>query len=196
MSNINLQYAYWLIANNAKKIGAWGVIGIILAIASLLIYATKIPEIEALIEETQAAKEEAIAKVNSTKVTIEESPPQNNLEEINHFYAIFPKATALPEALSSIYEIANKQKLALNSGDYKFNKVKQTSVLDEKNLTKYEIVLPIKGKYMQIRTFVAEVLQKLPALALMDMQIRRENSLSQSVEARLVFVLFVKGESW
>ena len=171
-------------------------IGIALAIASLLFYATKIPEIETLIEEVQAAKVEANTKINKTRIASEELSPQNNLEEINRFYATFPKATALPEALSSIYEIANKQKLALNSGDYKFNKIKRTSVLNEKNLTKYEIVLPIKGKYIPIRTFVAEVLQKLPALALMDMQVRRENSLSQSVEARLVFVLFVKGESW
>jgi Tfp pilus assembly protein PilO len=196
MSNINLQYLYWLIANNAKKIGTWGVIGVALAIASLLFYATKIPEVEALIKETQTTKEEAIAKVNRTKVASEEFTPQSNLEETNRFYAIFPKATALPESLSSIYEIANKQKLALNSGDYKFNKIKQTSALSEKNLTKYEIVLPVKGKYISIRTFVAEVLQKLPALALMDMQVRRENSLSQNVEARLIFVLFVKGESW
>jgi Tfp pilus assembly protein PilO len=196
MSNITFQYAYWFLAHSAKKIGAWGMIGIAFAIASLLFYATKIPEIETLIEEVQAAKEEANTKINKTRIASEELSPQNNLEEINRFYAIFPKATALPEALSSIYEIANKQKLALNSGDYKFNKVKQASVLDEKNLTRYEIVLPVKGKYISIRTFVAEVLQKLPALALMDMQIRRENSLSQSVEARLVFVLFVKGELW
>jgi Tfp pilus assembly protein PilO len=196
MSNINIQYVYWLVANNAKKIGTWGVIGIVLAIASLLIYATKLPKIEALIEDVQVAIEQATTKINSTNVSVEESAPKNNLKEINRFYEIFPKATALPEALSSIYKVANKQKLALNSGDYKFNKVKQTNILFEKNLTKYEIVLPVKGNYVQIRTFMAEVLQKLPALALMDMQVRRENSLSQSVEARLVFVLFVKGESW
>jgi Tfp pilus assembly protein PilO len=196
MSNINLQYTYWFISNYAKKIGTWGIVGITIAIASLLFYATKIPKIEMLIKETQVEKSVSIAKANSTKFVSEESPLQDNLQEINSFYLIFHKATALPEALSTIYEVANKQKLALNSGDYKFNKVKENVTLNEKTLTKYEIVLPVKGQYIQIRTFIEEVLQKLPALALMDMQIRRESTLNVNVEARLVFVLFVKGESW
>ena len=196
MNSIKLQYLYWLLTNILKKIGAWGIISLVIIIVSLLFYSTKITKTETLIQETQYAIEEANTSLNSKKFSVEASTPLKNLEEIKRFYDIFPKAVALPQALTVIYQIANKQKLALNSGDYKFNKIKETNSTNQKKLTKYEIVLPIKGQYKQIRAFITEVLQKLPAIALTDMQIRRENSLSQYVEARLIFVIFVKGESW
>lgn len=196
MNNSKLHYAYWFISHFAKKIGSWGLSGLCLIIASILFYVTKVPEIEVLIEEARTTKEELIAKGgNNQKFDADESTPQTNLDEINRFYSIFPKAVALPQVLAMMNQIANKQKLTLNSGDYKFNKVKETNTLNEKKITKYEIVFPIKGQYLQIRTFITEVLQQSPALALMDMQIRRENSLNQSVDAKLVFVIFVIGES-
>lgn len=195
MNNSKLQYAYWALAYYAKKIGAWGLVALGLVLMSLFFYTTKIPELEVLINETEVAKNELANKITSENEIIVESTRQTNLEELNRFYRIFPKAEALPQALATIYKVANQQKLALNNGDYKFNKVKDSNTSNDKKLTKYEIVLPIKGQYLQIENFISEVLQQLPALALVDMQIRRENSLNQNVEARLVFVIFVKGES-
>lgn len=195
MNNSKLDYAYWYLTYYAKKIGAWGLIGLGLIILSFFFYTTETPKIETLIKETQVTKDKFLANVNSKHDDIVESTPQTNLEEVNRFYRIFPKAVDLPQALTTIYQVANQQKLALNSGDYKFNKIKDSNTSNEKKLTKYEIVLPIKGQYLQIQSFISKVLQKLPALALIDMQIRRENSMNQNVDARLVFVIFVKGES-
>jgi hypothetical protein len=195
MNNSKLDYAYWYLTYYAKKIGAWGLIGLGLIILSFFFYTTETPKIDALIKETQATKDKFLANFNSKHDDIVESTPQTNLEEVNRFYRIFPKAVDLPQALVTIYQVANQQKLALNSGDYKFNKIKDSNTSNEKKLTKYEIVFPIKGQYLQIQSFISKVLQKLPALALVDMQIRRENSMNQNVDARLVFVIFVKGES-
>ncbi len=195
MNNSKLDYAYWYLTYYAKKIGAWGLIGLGLIILSFLFYTTETPKIDALIKETQVTKDKFLANFNSKHDDIVESTPQTNFEEVNRFYQIFPKAVDLPQALATIYQVANQQRLALNSGDYKFNKIKDSNTSNEKKLTKYEIVLPIKGQYLQIQSFISEVLQKLPALALVDMQIRRENSMNQNVDARLVFVIFVKGES-
>jgi hypothetical protein len=195
MNNSKLDYAYWYLTYYAKKIGAWGLIGLGLIILSFFFYTTETPKIDALIKETQATKDKFLANFNSKHDDIVESTPQTNLEELNRFYRIFPKAVDLPQALVTIYQVANQQKLALNSGDYKFNKIKDSNTSNEKKLTKYEIVFPIKGQYLQIQSFISKVLQKLPALALVDMQIRRENSMNQNVDARLVFVIFVKGES-
>jgi hypothetical protein len=195
MNNSKLDYAYWYLTYYAKKIGSWGLIGLSLIILSFFFYTTETPKIDALIKETQATKDKFLANFNSKHDDIVESTPQTNLEELNRFYRIFPKAVDLPQALVTIYQVANQQKLALNSGDYKFNKIKDSNTSNEKKLTKYEIVFPIKGQYLQIQSFISKVLQKLPALALVDMQIRRENSMNQNVDARLVFVIFVKGES-
>jgi len=195
MNNSKLDYAYWYLSYYAKKIGAWGFIGLGIISLSLFFYTKETHKIDALIKETQATKDKFLVNFNGKHDDIVEFKPQTNFEEVNRFYRIFPNAVDLPQALATIYQVASQQRLALNSGDYKFNKIKDYNTSYEKKLTKYEIVLPIKGQYLQIQRFISEVLQKLPALALVDMQIRRENSTNQNVDARLVFVIFVKGES-
>lgn len=195
MNNFKLNYAYWQLTNIAKKLGSWGIIGLGIIIGSLFFYSNNIPQIGALTEETIARKQKLETDIANNTVVVEEAKPQQNLENISRFYEIFPSPDALPQALTTIYKIANQQKLALNNGDYKFNKIKENNISSEKKLTKYEIVLPIKGQYMQINAFINEVLQQIPSLALMDMQLRRENSMNPTIDARLVFVIFVRSES-
>jgi Tfp pilus assembly protein PilO len=195
MNNINLNYAYWFVANIAKKLGSWGLIGLALIIGSLLFYSSNIPQIEALTEEAITSKQKLDADIANNSAFVEATKPQQNLEDISRFYEIFPSADALPQALATIYKIANQQKLALNSGDYKFNKIKEKNISGEKKLTKYEIVLPIKGQYIQIKAFIHHVLQQIRPLALIDMQLRRESSVNQTIDARLVFVIFVRSDS-
>ena len=86
--------------------------------------------------------------------------------------------------------MALKQKIALNRGDYKLTKAKQGQLM------RYEIVLPLEGSYTQIRQFIVATLQRIPALALSDMQIKRENVATPTVQARIVFTLFLQGDSW
>ncbi|MDX1915664.1 MAG: type 4a pilus biogenesis protein PilO [Methylophilus sp.] len=196
MNQINITYLYWFAAHSAKKLGIWGIIGLALIIASALFYVTKISQLDqltqALVLEHQTAQSHDIHEIEAPK----EPPVQDTAQEIATFYERFPVATHLPEILAQINQLASKQKVELNSGDYKLNKVKPSSSTQVRTLTKYEITFPVKGQYTKIRAFIAEVLQKQPAIALADIQIRRENTLSPSVEARLVLVLFVKGESW
>ncbi|PPD18607.1 MAG: hypothetical protein CTY27_01280, partial [Methylotenera sp.] len=81
-----------------------------------------------------------------------------------------------------------------NRGDYKLTQIKQLQT-SQGALARYEIVLPVTGQYTQIRQFIAQVLHQLPALALSDMQLKRENAQSPLVEAQLIFVLMLKGDS-
>ena len=66
---------------------------------------------------------------------------------------------------------------------------------NQATLARYEIVLPVTGQYVQIRQFIAQVLHELPALALSDLQLKRESAQSHSVEARLIFVLLLNNNS-
>ena len=85
----------------------------------------------------------------------------------------------------------------LNRGDYKLTQIKPTPANSNPGqLSRYEIVLPVTGQYCQIRQFITQVLYQTPALALSEMQIKRENTLRPTVEARLVFVLMLQGGQW
>lgn len=205
MSRLNLNYVTWMVTHYARKLGIFGMLGLVIALGCCMFYVMNIipmqqQQSDAKIKLTtlENQPEKSVLSEYSTKNTSQ----NKNYADIQHFYKQFPSGESLPKWLRVINENAAKQHLILNHGDYKLTQIKpQKSALKiEKTilnpLSRYEIVLPVTGQYTQIRQFIAQVLQDLPMLALSDLQIRRDNTQSPSVEARLVFVLLLKGESW
>ncbi|HYN53164.1 MAG TPA: type 4a pilus biogenesis protein PilO [Methylotenera sp.] len=189
-----LQYAHWLFGQFAKKLGVWGLLGVAILLASLVFYLTNIIKLEQQLSNAELnLAQQQLNNNNKNKIVLRDrnlAPEQNEAQRINQFYEMLPDGANLPKLLSAIDTNALKQHLVLNRGDYKLTQTKQGK------LSRYEIVLPVTGQYIQIRQFIAEVLVQIPALALSDIQIKRENTLMPHVEARLVFVLFLKGDSW
>ena len=58
-------------------------------------------------------------------------------------------------------------------------------------LARYEMMMPIRGQYRQVRGFIADVLQAVPAMALVDVVIRRESVESELLEASVKFHLYL-----
>ena len=163
-------------------------LGVALMVGSFLFYMTQVLALE---QEIMVAQLELDKIKNKPAVlAVQTTPAQTSAHEVSEFYKIFPKGASLPQWLSLIDQSALKQHLVLNRGDYKLSESKQGQLL------RYEIVLPVVGKYTQIRQFIADVMQKSPALALSDMQIKRESTTSPTVEARLVLVLFLQASTW
>ncbi|MDO9050404.1 MAG: hypothetical protein Q7U70_02810 [Methylotenera sp.] len=189
MKNFNPAYGYWLLSKFAKNLGLWGLLGVTAIVGSLLFYMTEVATMERELNLTLTElefKKDTKAVLAEPKIT----PAQTTEQELIDFYQMFPVGASLPTWLSLINEVAQKQHLTLNRGDYKLSQTKQGQLL------RYEIVLPVVGKYAEIRQLIVELLHKLPALAVSELQIKRENSLSPTVEARLVFVLFLQGDTW
>ena len=139
------------------------------------------------------------SQLEKTKTTITKN--QEVLEQdIKQFYALFPAGANLPQFLETIAQTAVKHGLKLNRGDYKLSaqQLAKTSTVQNKQgqFSRYEIVLPVTGQYVQIKKFISKVLQLIPALALGDLQIKRATTTSPVVEARLVFVLILQGDAW
>ena len=197
MNKLDIHYVYWLSGRLSKTLGVWGLLGIVIILASSIFYFVNfLPASRQLLEvqnEFQNKLEitQKNGRENSQKVIpIQVVPAQTSTQEIAEFYKQFPAGASLPKFLRLIDTTALKRHLVLNRGDYKLTQSKQGQ------LQRYEIVLPVSGSYVQIRQFIADVLQQLPALALSDLQIKRDNAMSPIVEARLVFVLFLQGDSW
>ena len=189
MRKLDIYYFYWLLGRAVRALGLWGLVGAGIVLGSVIFYMVKIDTLEQQIKSAQY--ELSHTKKNATKIARPQVLPlQTTIQDLSEFYKRFPAGASLPKWLNLIDEIAIKQHLILNRGDYKFSQTKQGQLL------RYEIVIPVMGKYTQVHQFVADVLHALPALALTDLQIKRENSLSPTVEARLVFVLFLKGDAW
>jgi Tfp pilus assembly protein PilO len=197
VNKIDIHYIAWLLSKFAKALGVWGLLGMAIFLASSMFYFVKVLPSNQQLEQAQNTlqikleqKENNRQEDALNKAPIQVTPAQTSEEEIAEFYKLFPAGASLPKWLRFIDTAALKQRLILNRSDYKLTQAKQGQ------LQRYEIVLPVTGSYVQIRNFIADVLQQLPALALTDLEIKRENAMSPTVDARLVFVLFLQGDSW
>ena len=191
----NLHYWLWQLRQIVKNLGLFGLLGLAIALGCGLFYISKIiPINDQILQHNESVQQ---VKLNNTEqknlsIVVNNAPQQITNDDMTKFYARFPNGASLPKWLSLINETALKQGLLLNRGDYKLTQIKSSP----SQLSRYEIMLPVTGKYSQIRQYVAQVLFEIPALALSEMQIKRENTLAPTVEARLVFVLMLDGSHW
>ncbi len=192
---MNGQYLYWGLTAIAKKLGLLGLIALCLVIASLVFYAIKIPQIKADIANVKMQQADQVKKQAAKVNAIEKPTERSQAEEVDMFYSRFPKVEELPDVIAQLYSIAVQQNIALNIGDYRYKSLKAKNQ-HKHALNKYEIVLPVEGQYTNIRKFVSQSLKALPEMALIDLQIVREDKATREVSARLVFVVFVKGQTW
>ena len=203
MQRLNMAYLRWYASQIMKKIGVLGIVALAIALGCCLFYAFNIvPLQQKMADDANKLPPTNPAQILSNKTEKSQltiafkqiTPEQTTPEQIKRFYAQFPASETLPNCLRLIDNIALKQRLTLNRGDYKLTQIKSLQS-NQATLARYEIVLPVTGQYVQIRQFIAQVLHELPALAASDLQLKRESAQSPSVEARLIFVLLLNNNS-
>lgn len=182
---------YWVVGRAVNQLGALGLIGISLVLASVLLFGLKVTSANT---ELVIAHEQLNKKISETEKSTNTQETGLYKPEIFDFYSAFPNTSELSTTLQVVKNTASKNRLELNRGDYKFTLISknQTKVQD---IAKYEIKLPLSGSYIQIRTFINEILLQLPTLALRDVQLKRESSMSPKVEANLTFIFFARSSS-
>ena len=209
---LNIQYLAWLANETIKKLGLLGLLGFVTALGCCLLYITQLlpqqNKIQDLVSQLQLANVGNNSNQNSHQ-NIQSNSKQNgeknnvlakqvSLADVEKFYSTFSEGASLPNTIDLIRENAQKQNLVLPRGDYKLIQTKASKLPNTQinQLAHYEMVLPVSGSYQQIRAFIAQVLYQLPALALSDVQIKRENTLNPLVEARLTFVFLLHDNVW
>lgn len=201
---LNVQYATWLANETIKKLGLFGMLGLVTALGCCLFYVTQIlpqqSKIQDLVSQLQLVNANQNSQSNNKKNSEKNNvlAKQVSLADVEKFYATFSGSASLPNTIDLIRENAQKQKLVLTRGDYKLIQTKAAQLANPKTkqLARYEMVLPVTGSYQQIRSFITQVLYQLPALALGDVQIKRESTLNPLVDARLTFVFLLHGDAW
>lgn len=105
-------------------------------------------------------------------------------EQLDEFYRMFPEGRNMPEYLEKIFSSAQKQGISLDQGEYKVTS-------DQKgNLVSFQMTLPIKGEYPQIRKYLAALLADIPVLSLQQVQFKRRKVDNSLVEANVRLVLY------
>lgn len=188
LKQFQLSSIYWVTGRVVNQLGALGLIGLVLLLASALLFGLKITSANTALVATQAELNKKILEAEALNSQQETELPK---PEVFDFYSAFPQTSNLSTTLQAVKNTASKNKLELNRGDYKFTLISKnkTKVQD---IAKYEIKLPLSGNYTQIRTFINEILLQVPTLALSDVQLKRETSLSPKVDANLTFIFFAR----
>lgn len=109
--------------------------------------------------------------------------------QLETFYAFFPAPETLPDWIGQVHNAALRSGLVLEKGDYQLQRPPGG------RLARYQMQLPVKGSYPQLRAFIAEVLQKVPAAAIEDVLVKRETIGAPMLEARVRISLYLGGRS-
>lgn len=102
------------------------------------------------------------------------------------FYASLPDGSGAREAVALIHRSAIEHGVKLATGEYRMVREGGGRAL------RYQITLPTRASYPQIRAWHADIMNALPALTLDEISFRREDAGSNTVEARLRLTLFMR----
>ncbi len=106
-------------------------------------------------------------------------------EQLAAFYAFFPSRSKTADILATLYAEAGKQSLRIDRAEYR-------AVGDSVGkITRYQIILPVRGNYVQIRRFVTGMLADIPIASIENVQFQRQKAGDQSVEAKIRLVLYL-----
>jgi hypothetical protein len=122
------------------------------------------------------------ARLGSRGTVLPRATPRNQLV---NFYGFFPAIDSIPDVLGEVQQAARNNGLLLEKGEYRLTQEREFPV------GRYQITLPVRGSYPQVRGFVNDVLDAVPAAALEDLAMKREAAGDPELEARVRFTLFV-----
>ena len=174
------QQASWQVA----RLGSVGKIGVGLFAAAIVFFLAAVLPQNSTVSELKERADTMQVQVSAQNGT----GPERRIggdQALQIFYDFFPRIDSSPFWVRELVRIAKKNGVEMNSSDYR--------LVHENNarLARYEMILPIRGRYPQIRSFIADSLQDIPSLAIAGMVVKRENVQTEQLDVRLEINLFL-----
>jgi Tfp pilus assembly protein PilO len=107
------------------------------------------------------------------------------MSQLAAFTRNFPTLKEAPGWILKMHQIAARNELALETGEYRLVDAK------DGGLARYQITLPLHGSYAQVRAFLDEVLTQIPAAALEEVAIRRDSVGARTTQTRVRVSLYL-----
>ncbi len=107
--------------------------------------------------------------------------------ELRAFFDSLPREEDVTDILASISEVAEASQIEFKQAEYQLGEKGKTQM-------EYGLVFPVKGGYANIRHFVFRVLADHHALALDQINFRRDAVNDSGLNAEIRFTLFLRSE--
>ncbi len=114
------------------------------------------------------------------------APGENPQAELARFYSMLAPAHSVQDVLDRLHKAAADSGLAVQQAEYR------PASEPGGRLLRHEIVLPLRGRYPEIRRFLSQVTREMPALALDSVSIHRANIAAETGEAQVRLTLFAE----
>ncbi len=107
-------------------------------------------------------------------------------EQLAEFYRVFPDDKNMLPWLEKIFALAHGNGIELDRGEYK--------LIHERiaKLTRFQITLPVRSEYPQIRKFLNSLQAEAPVVSIEHLQFERQKTDTPLVEAKIVLALYLE----
>lgn len=169
-----------MIAARFKRIGVTGILGAaLLLFAEMHFLSAALPERERL-----AALRNDVSSFGA--------PSQGNgseradpAQDLAAFYRFFRKSASVSAALARLEASILDSGLAFETAEYRLGRESSLA------LARYEVIVPLRGTYAEVRSFVGLLLERMPQVALEGVAIKRDSVGSSRIEARLRLSIYL-----
>lgn len=161
--------------------GWLAVVGLVLIVSAIMWQIFAVPALKAktiALRSQQVELRKQLAKQSNAQATVG--------SRLDVLYASLPTASGTLAAVKTIHQSAAANGVKLAQGEYRLTRDTGTPLL------RYQITLPARASYPQLRAWLAEVMNVLPTAALDEINFRRDDVGSPSVESRMRLTLFLK----
>jgi Tfp pilus assembly protein PilO len=166
----------------------WLVAGGLLASAAGFYFSMVQPaqsEVEMRSHKLHALLEEAsVADHPDSRLTQLTTPKQ-----LEAFYRFFPPERSIPDWIEKISNAAAKNRLYLRQGEYQVVRDKSSRLL------LYQVMLPVKGTYPNLRNFIDEVLTEVPIASLDNVKFERQKIGDDALVSTVMLTLHLRSET-
>jgi hypothetical protein len=129
----------------------------------------------------QVSRQERVA----AQSTAHAEPVQDPRQELGAFYGALARPADAPDLLRRLHRAARDQGVILDQADYR-------PLPDpEGGLTRYQIVLPAKGTYPEVRRFLVRASADVPGLAIDSVMFQRQQVGEAHLDAQIKLTLFL-----
>lgn len=183
MGTVNHQAIMTWLHYHARQLGWQGMLGLALLLLSGVLLLFWLLPGKAHIEQRE-----------QELVVLRESMPQHQgrfadrspQATLNTFYGFLPTENEATRLLGVMLTTANEHGLTPEKADYALVRSPAAA------FTRYQISLPVRGSYVEIRMFANQVLQRIPSAALNEITLKRQDIHTEALEARLRFTVFLR----
>jgi hypothetical protein len=115
--------------------------------------------------------------------------PTTPSDRLAAFYGFFPRPADLPDLLEKVFAAAKGSGLQLEHGEYRVLRDNAGA------LTQFQLTLPVRGTYPQIRKFVDGAMAEVSTLSLDSIQFERQKVGDAQVDAKIKLAVYLGTKS-